>query len=130
MPAKPNKETKKQDKCLQSVTLVTATPVKRKVRGDSRSYRLTASQSQRQSSSDAGMEDDDGVGDDLGDTDNEGLEEVKDEDEELWLPSSSPDVHLLGTRKRAAGGSSSSRGLSDPAEEGEMDTPVKKRLRI
>lgn len=73
---------------------------------------------------------DGGIGDDLGDTDDEGSTEVKDEDEEMWLPNSSPDVLLLGPRKRAASGSSSSKGLSDPAEEGEMDAPVKKRLRI
>ena len=115
------------------MTLVAATPTKPKVRGDSRNYRQASSQSQSRAFSpdlDVGMEGDDGVDDDLEDTDNEGLPEVKDEDEELWLPNSSPDVLLLGARKRAASGSSSSRGLSDSAEDGGMDTPVKKRMRI
>ena len=122
-----------QDKRSQGVTLVAATPTKPKVRGESRSYRQASSQSQLRALSldlNAGMESDNDVGDDLEDTDNEGSIQVKDEDEDLWLPNSSPDVLLLGPRKRAASGSSSSRGLSDVAEDGEADTPVKKRLRI
>ncbi|KAF8556631.1 hypothetical protein OG21DRAFT_1482977 [Imleria badia] len=132
VPAKPKKEAKKEDKRSQGVTLVAATPTKPKVRADSRNHRQASSQNQSRAFSldlDASMEDDDGSGDDPGDTDNEGLTEVKDEDEELWLPTSSPDVLLIGSRKRAASGSSSSRGLSDP-EEGGVDTPVKKRVRI
>lgn len=71
----------------------------------------------------------DGICYDLGDTDSDGLPEDQNEDEELWLPNSSPDVLLLGARKRAASGSSSSMGLSDRGEEGGVDTPVKKRSR-
>lgn len=76
------------------------------------------------------MEDEGGIGDDFGDTDSGGSSKVKDEDEELWLPNSSPDVLLLGARKRAASGSSSSIGLSDHGGDGGMHTPVRKRLRI
>jgi hypothetical protein len=134
VPAKPKREVKKEDKRSHGVTLVTATPTKRKVRGEKRSYERASSQSQSRAFSLELNAGDDSIGDDLGDTDDEfkGSTEVKDEDEELWLPNSSPDVLLLGPRKRAASGSSSSRGLSDPAEdsEGGMDTPVKKRLRM
>lgn len=122
-------EPKKEDKHSQGVTLVAATPTKPKVRADARNCRQTSSQSQSQSwafSLDPEVED--GVGDDLGDTDSDDLPD-KEEGEELWLPSSSPDVLFLGARKRTASGSSSSIGLSDPTEEG-VDTPVKKRLRI
>ncbi|KAI9460648.1 hypothetical protein HD554DRAFT_2132718 [Boletus coccyginus] len=130
VPARPKKEAKKEDKGSQGVTLVAATPTKPKIREGWRNSRQTSSQSQSRAFSpdlEVGMDDDDG--DELGDADNEGLTDVKDEDEELWLPNSSPDVLLLGGRKRAASSSSSSRGLSDPAEEGGMDTPAKKRLR-
>ena len=63
----------------------------------------------------------------MGDDSDDGLLDRED-CEELWLPDSSPDVLLLGSRKRAASGSSSSVGLSDLAHEG-VDTPIKKRPR-
>ncbi|KAF8452540.1 hypothetical protein L210DRAFT_846508 [Boletus edulis BED1] len=130
--AKPKREDKKEDNRSQGVTLVTATPTKPKVRGNSRNHGHASSQSQTRAFSPnlgVGPEDDhDVTGNDI---DHEGMTQVRDEDEdeELWLPDSSPDVLLLGPRKRAASGSSSSRGLSDP-DEGGMDTPVRKRLRI
>ncbi|KAG6380196.1 hypothetical protein JVT61DRAFT_8287 [Boletus reticuloceps] len=125
--AKPKREDKKEDNRSQGVTLVAATPTKPKVRGN---YRHASSQSQTRAFSPnlgVGPEDDHDVTGN--DTDHEGMTQVRDEDEELWLPGSSPDVLLLGPRKRAASGSSSSRGLSDP-DEGGIDTPVRKRLRI
>lgn len=126
-------KTKKEDKQPKGVTLVAATPTKPKVRGDSRNYRQASSQSQSRAFSpdlEAHVEDEDGTGYNLGDPDGDDLPGVTDEDEELWLPNSSPDVLLLGARKRSASGSSSSMGLSDLGEEVGMDTPVKKRLRI
>lgn len=125
VPAKTKRGTKKGDTHSQGVTLVTATPTKIKVRGDSRNYRLTTSQSQSWAISLDG-EDEDGVGANFGDSGSDMPD--KEGSEELWLPIS-PDVLLVGARKRAASGSSSSIGLSDPTEEG-MDTPVKKRVRI
>ncbi|KAH0831199.1 hypothetical protein J3R83DRAFT_13778 [Lanmaoa asiatica] len=138
VPAKTKTEAKKENKHSQGVTLVAATPTKPRVRGDSRNCRQSSSQSQSQGrafSLDPEVhmdsdEDDIGIGNDLEDTDSDGLHEVKDEDGELWLPSYSPVDVLLGARKRTASGSSSNMGLSDLNEEGGMDTPVRKRLRI
>ena len=127
VPAKTKKEAKKEEKHSQGVTLVAATPTKPKVRGDSRNYRPASSQSQSRAFS-LDLEVAGRIGDDLGDTDSDGLPD-EEEGEELWLPNSSPDVLLLGSRKRTASDSSSSMALSDLAEEG-VDTPVKKRLRI
>ncbi|KAG8216066.1 hypothetical protein J3R82DRAFT_8066 [Butyriboletus roseoflavus] len=131
VPAKAKKETKKEDRRAQGVTLVAATPTKPKLRGDPRNHGKAPSQSQsRAFHFDLEAPVEDGIGNDLGGADSDGSPEVKDEDDELWLPNSSPDVLLLGARKRAASGSSSSIGLSDQGGEGGMVTPVKKRMRI
>ncbi|KAG9307971.1 hypothetical protein JVU11DRAFT_12777 [Chiua virens] len=120
------KEAKRPDnRPVQGVTLVAATPTKPKVAKHSHSQASTQ-QPQRLRALCLDL-DVHAEGEELGDAD---LPEVKEESEseEMWLPNSSPDILLLGPRKRAASGSSSSMGLSDPTEEG-LDTPVKKRPR-
>ncbi|KIK99522.1 hypothetical protein PAXRUDRAFT_505892 [Paxillus rubicundulus Ve08.2h10] len=118
---KSNSRSTKQASSGIGVTLVATTPTKPKNTQRARSY--TASET-RSTSPSLGMCVDDG---DQSDTDE--ARGFKEEDEEMWLPDSSPDILLLGHRKRTAS-ASSSLGPSDGDGSMAVDTPPKKRKRV
>ncbi|KAH7886504.1 hypothetical protein F5I97DRAFT_1807672 [Phlebopus sp. FC_14] len=109
---KANKASQKQSNGSHGVTLVAATPTKRRTNGQAGKYGAGVT---RSSSPSLDHEDDEG-------------QSGGDKEEEMWLPDSSPDILLLGTRKRTASSSSSQGELQDEAFG--MDTPVKKRKRV
>ncbi|KIJ67441.1 hypothetical protein HYDPIDRAFT_149035 [Hydnomerulius pinastri MD-312] len=120
-------KTRKSASGVQGVTLVAATPTKPKTKGES--WRYAASEA-RSSSPSLGLSAD--VDSEESD-ESDGVPDMKEEEDEMWLPSSSPDILLLGARKRSTSGSSSSLGLSDDLDGddgGGIDTPVKKRMRV
>ncbi|KAF9244497.1 hypothetical protein BU15DRAFT_71481 [Melanogaster broomeanus] len=112
---KPNSTTKRQ---TSGVTLVAATPTKPKRAARARSY--TASETRSSSPS---------IGLDVEHSDTDAVSAFKEEDEDMWLPDSSPDILLLGPRKRTAS-ESSSLGPLDEDDDMDMDTPLKKRKRV
>ena len=66
------------------------------------------------------------------DDDDDDVNGVEVDDEEMWLPDSSPDVLFLKPRKRSASASSSLDPFEESDDECHMGTrvPVKKRMRV
>ncbi|KIJ19551.1 hypothetical protein PAXINDRAFT_108956 [Paxillus involutus ATCC 200175] len=118
---KPNAKSIKQASSGTGVTLVAATPTKPKNAERARSY--TASETRSPSPS-LGM-----CVDDEDRSDSDEARGFTEEDDEMWLPDSSPDILLLGYRKRTAS-ASSSLGPSDGDDNMAVDTPPKKRKRV
>ncbi|KAF9222161.1 hypothetical protein BS17DRAFT_756313 [Gyrodon lividus] len=119
--AKSSDNCRKKTSSGSGVTLVTATPTKAK--NAQRAWSYTVSET-RSSTPSLGLD-----MDDKGQSDSDEVREVKEEDEEMWLPDSSPDILLLGVQKRTVS-ESSSLGLFDEDDDVVTGIPLKKRKRV